>query len=162
MKFELKDFQEEAARKLVDDMTYLMDGYERRNKIGSCCLAAPTGAGKTVIAAAVIEGLIEGNDAWGVKPDADACVLWVTDLPSLADQTRLRLIEATDLDLSRIESITATFCANHTSTFCIDSCLARARSSRAVASRCRSGSCSRTPSQAVLISTSSSTRHTAG
>ena len=53
MKFELKDFQEEAARKLVDDMTYLMDGYERRNKIGSCCLSAPTGAGKTVIAAAV-------------------------------------------------------------------------------------------------------------
>ena len=48
MKFELKDFQEEAARKLVDDMTYLMDGYERRNKIGSCCLSAPTGAGKTV------------------------------------------------------------------------------------------------------------------
>lgn len=114
MKFELKDFQEEAARKLVDDMTYLMDGYERRNKIGSCCLAAPTGAGKTVIAAAVIEALLEGNDAWGVKPDADACVLWVTDLPSLADQTRLRLIEATDLDLSRIESITATFCVNHT------------------------------------------------
>lgn len=114
MRYELKEFQEKAARELVDNMTYLMDGYDKRGKIGSCCLAAPTGSGKTVIAAAVIEALLEGNSSWSVFADPEACVLWLTDLPSLADQTRLRLLDATDLDVSRIESITATFCQNHT------------------------------------------------
>ena len=54
MKFELKEFQEDAARRLLDDMTDLMGSYVRRKKPASCCLAAPTGSGKTVIAAAVI------------------------------------------------------------------------------------------------------------
>ena len=61
MKYELKDFQEKAARELASNMVDLMDRYDKRGRIGSCCLAAPTGSGKTVIAAAVIESIVEGN-----------------------------------------------------------------------------------------------------
>ena len=113
MKYELKEFQEKAAIELADNMTYLMEGYSKKGKLGSCCLAAPTGSGKTVIAAAVIEALIEGSYEYDTAPDPDAAILWVTDLPSLSYQTRLRLLEATDLDPSRIESITNTFTQNH-------------------------------------------------
>ena len=113
MKYELKEFQEDAARELLGNMSYLMEGYIKHSKLGSCCLAAPTGSGKTVIAAAVIEALLEGSNAYGVEPDENAAILWVTDLPSLADQTRLRLLDATDLDPSRIESIQSTFTQNH-------------------------------------------------
>lgn len=114
MKFELKEFQEDAARQLLDDMTDLMGSYVRRKKPASCCLAAPTGSGKTVIAAAVIEELVGGSQDLGVDAfDGDACVLWVTDLPSLAEQTRERLLEATDLDESLIESVTNTFSRDH-------------------------------------------------
>lgn len=114
MKYELKEFQKKAADELLGNMTFLMDAYESHDKLGSCCLAAPTGSGKTVIAAAVIEAILEGSHGISAKPDPDACILWVTDLPSLADQTRERLMDASDLDPSRIEAITNTFTANHT------------------------------------------------
>lgn len=113
MKYELRDFQEAAARELLGNMQDLMASWEKRGKLGSCCLSAPTGAGKTVIAGAVIEALLEGSQQFGNEPDQDACVLWVTDLPSLSDQTRLRLMDATDIDVSRIEVITNTFTKSH-------------------------------------------------
>lgn len=115
MKYELKDFQEKAARQLTENMVDLMERYDKRHdRIGSCCLAAPTGSGKTVIAAAVIEAILDGNAEWNVEPDEDACILWLTDLPTLADQTRYRLLDATDIDISHVESITNTFTSNHT------------------------------------------------
>ena len=111
MRYDLFDFQDTAAAELFADMNSLMANYEARKKSGSCCLAAPTGSGKTVVAASVIEALMFGG--YDVEPDEDACVLWVTDLPSLAEQTRERLLEATDLEPSRIETVTNTFTHEH-------------------------------------------------
>lgn len=113
MRYELKEFQEEAALELAQGMTDLMDLYVKRKRPASCCLSAPTGSGKTVIAAAVIEALLSGNREMGIKPDPDACMLWVTDLPSLADQTKAKLLAATDLEPMLIESIQNTFTQNH-------------------------------------------------
>lgn len=113
MKYELKDFQKDAAEELLGNMRDLMTSWEQKKKLGSCCLSAPTGAGKTVIAGAVIEALLEGSQVFGNNADPDACILWVTDLPSLADQTRIRLMDATDVDVSRIEMVTNTFTKNH-------------------------------------------------
>lgn len=111
MRYDLFDFQDAAAAELFADMNSLMTNYEARKKPGSCCLAAPTGSGKTVIAASVIEALMYGG--YDVEPDENACVLWVTDLPSLAEQTKERLLEATDLEPSRIETVTNTFTREH-------------------------------------------------
>jgi type III restriction enzyme len=115
MRYELREFQDAAFSELIDDMDYMMDGYLNHGHPGSCCLTAPTGSGKTVIAAAVIEALLEGSTESGYEFEADpnACVLWMTDLPSLADQTKNRFLEATDLDGTRIESITNTFTQDH-------------------------------------------------
>jgi superfamily II DNA or RNA helicase len=115
MRYELKEFQDAAFCRLMDDMQYMMDGYIKHDHPGSCCLTAPTGSGKTVIAAAVVEALMEGSAESGYEyeADPDACVLWMTDLPSLAEQTRSRFLEATDLDGTRIESVTNTFTQNH-------------------------------------------------
>ena len=115
MRYELKEFQEVAFCALMDDMDFLMEGYLKHDRPGSCCLAAPTGSGKTVIAAAVVEALMEGSAESGYEfePDPQACVLWVTDLPSLADQTKAKFLSASDMDGSRIESVTNTFTRDH-------------------------------------------------
>ena len=59
-------------------------------------LTATTGAGKTVMAAAVIEALFDGNPPLEFDPDPGAVVLWFTDDPSLNEQTRFRLLAASD------------------------------------------------------------------
>lgn len=115
MKYELKEFQDTAFVRLMDDMEYLMQGYLEHGRPGSCCLAAPTGSGKTVIAAAVTEALMEGDpqSAYEFEPDPQACVLWVTDLPALAEQTKDKFLDATDLDPTHIESIANSFTQSH-------------------------------------------------
>ena len=55
-------------------------------RIGATCLpslAATTGAGKTVMAAAAIEALFWGNETFDFEPDPGAVVLWFSDDPSL-------------------------------------------------------------------------------
>ena len=55
-----------------------------------------TGAGKTVMAAAVIEALFDGDAEHDFAPDPGAVVLWFTDDPALNEQTRFRLMDAAD------------------------------------------------------------------
>ncbi len=59
-------------------------------------LTAATGAGKTVMAAAVFEALFHGDDRYGFDRDPGAVVLWFSDDPSLNEQTRFRLMESSD------------------------------------------------------------------
>lgn len=56
-----------------------------------------TGAGKTVIAASVIEAMLHGSADLGVDPDPRATFLWVTDDASLNRQTRNKMLAASDL-----------------------------------------------------------------
>ena len=73
-------------------------------------LTATTGAGKTVMAAAVIEALFDGNPDYDFDPDPGAVVLWFTDDPSLNEQTRFRLMDAADrIAHSRLVVIENTF-----------------------------------------------------
>src|SRR5690606_26008215 len=80
---------------------------EPRAKQSAFALTATTGAGKTVMAAAVIEALFFGNDELDVEADPSAVVLWFSDDPSLNEQTRHRLLAASDKlmwdDLATIE-----------------------------------------------------------
>jgi len=62
------------------------------------------------MAAAVIEALFHGNPALEFDPDPGAVVLWFTDDPSLNEQTRFRLMDASDrIAHSRMEVIENTF-----------------------------------------------------
>lgn len=113
MKFELKEFQVKATRSLLDKMLKARNSYYRDGDPASCCLAAPTGSGKTIMVAAAVEALFNGNHEWGIERDPSATVLWVSDSPTLNEQTIYKFREATDLDRSLIETIENTFTGDH-------------------------------------------------
>lgn len=113
MKFELKDFQVTATKALLDRMLKARDAYYRDGDPASCCLASPTGSGKTIMVAAAVEAIFNGNPEWGIERDPFASVLWVSDSPSLNEQTIYKFREATDLDPTLIETIENTFTGDH-------------------------------------------------
>lgn len=113
MKFELKDFQVTATKALLDRMLKARDAYYRDGDPTSCCLASPTGSGKTIMVAAAVEAIFNGNPEWGIERDPFATVLWVSDSPSLNEQTIYKFREATDLDPTLIETIENTFTGDH-------------------------------------------------
>ena len=97
MRVELKDFQDEAVTSLLGRLERMRTMYRAiSGSLTSVCLTAPTGSGKTVMCAAVIESLFFGNDRLGVLPDENAVVLWLSDSPSLNEQTRSRFVDASD------------------------------------------------------------------
>lgn len=96
MKFKLKDYQHDAVIQVLDNLQRARRLYHVDDKESSFALSATTGAGKTVMAAAAIEALFYGNDQLDFDPDPGAVVLWFSDDPNLNDQTRIRLMQASD------------------------------------------------------------------
>lgn len=113
MKLGLKDFQIKATKTLLDRILKARDAYYRDGDPASCCLASPTGSGKTIMVAAAVEAIFNGNPEWGIERDPFATVLWVSDSPSLNEQTIFKFREATDLDPTLIETIENTFTGDH-------------------------------------------------
>lgn len=113
MKYDLFDFQRTAVNSLLKKMDVMQSDYEMHGSLSAVALTAPTGAGKTVIAAAVTEGLFYGNEVYG--GDSRAVVLWLSDSPSLNDQTLKRFDDATDLlsGATAMETIGPEFAKNH-------------------------------------------------
>lgn len=110
MRFTLKDYQDEAVRAVLQSLEDARDDYRSKNRKIAFALSAITGAGKTVMAAAVFEALFEGSDDYGVEADPSAVVLWVTDDPNLNEQTRHRIMEASDkLTATRLKIIGDSF-----------------------------------------------------
>lgn len=104
MRYELFPYQELAACNVLKS---LGNASTISKSIGptSFALTACTGAGKTVIASAVIESLFNGNDTWGVAGDESAAVLWLTDDESLNLQTLKRLATSSDLRPDQLVAI---------------------------------------------------------
>ncbi len=96
MRYELFDYQREAAVGCVKNLVRGRGDWDDGHR-SSFALSAITGAGKTVIATAVIEALIHGSADLGVDPDPTATFLWVTDDPALNRQTRNKMIAGSDL-----------------------------------------------------------------
>ena len=96
MKFTLKPYQRTALEDMLAALDRAKTINEREATPTSVSLSATTGAGKTVIAAAVIESLFYGNDDYDFEPDDGAVVIWFSDQPSLNEQTRFRIMEASD------------------------------------------------------------------
>ncbi|MBA2345910.1 MAG: DEAD/DEAH box helicase family protein [Rubrobacter sp.] len=91
MKLILKDFQDDAVADLAQKLRRAARD-AREGEIQSVALSSPTGSGKTVMAAAAIETLLQGDDRYG--PNPDATFLWITDQPELNEQTRRKMLEA--------------------------------------------------------------------
>src|SRR6185312_13957442 len=96
MKFTLKDYQEEAVKEVLDRLKKARRRWHEESEKNAFSLTAATGAGKTVMAAAVFEGLFYGNDDYDFEPDPGAVVIWFSDDPSLNEQSRWRLNEVSD------------------------------------------------------------------
>lgn len=113
MKYGLIDFQKDAVTELLKKMESMRRSYDADGSLSAVSLTAPTGAGKTVISAAVAEGLFYGNDTYA--GDDRAAILWLSDSPSLNEQTMKRFDAATDLlnGAVSMEAISADFAKNH-------------------------------------------------
>ena len=113
MKYELFDFQKTAVNSLLKKMESMRKSYDDDGSLSAVALTAPTGSGKTVISAAVAEGLFYGNDVYG--GDDRATILWLSDSPSLNRQTMKRFDDATDLltGATAMEEIGPEFAKNH-------------------------------------------------
>ena len=110
MRYTLKDYQNDAVADVLGHLVRARDDWHRWKSPVAFSLTATTGAGKTVMAAAVIEALFDGNPDYDFAPDSGAVVLWFTDDPSLNEQTRFRLLDAADrIAHSRLEVIENTF-----------------------------------------------------
>lgn len=109
MKLTLLPYQAQAVEDVLANLKRARENYKNPEKreISSFSLTATTGAGKTVMAAAAIEALFWGNATSDVEPDPGAVVLWFSDDPSLNEQTRNRLMQASEkftyANLIRIE-----------------------------------------------------------
>lgn len=60
MRYTLKDYQADAVREALKRLVQARDNYQRYDSLSQFSLAATTGAGKTVMAAAIIEALFFG------------------------------------------------------------------------------------------------------
>ena len=103
MKYALKPFQEDATLSVVKGIIKGSREFSFEKELTSISLAAPTGAGKTVIATAVMERLWFGDEENNLQGDTDFTFLWLTDDPSLNEQTRDKVLESSDrIDLSQL------------------------------------------------------------
>lgn len=110
MRFALKDYQTDAVGDVLRNLADARHDWHQRRRPAAFSLTATTGAGKTVMAAAVVEALFAGHDDVNFEADPGAVVLWFTDDPSLNQQTRFRLMEAGDrIAYSRLVVIGNTF-----------------------------------------------------
>ncbi len=110
MKFTLKDYQSEAVKDVLVNLKKAHKRWHEDSDKHAFSLTATTGAGKTVMAAAVFEALFFGDDDYGFEPDPGAVVIWFSDDPSLNEQSRFRLMEASDkLTISDLVAVENTF-----------------------------------------------------
>lgn len=110
MKYTLKDYQSEAVKDVLVNLKKAQRRWHQDADKHAFSLTATTGAGKTVMAAAVFEALFFGDDDYDFEPDPGAVVLWFSDDPSLNEQSRFRLMEASDkLTVSDLVTVDNTF-----------------------------------------------------
>ena len=97
MRYELTDYQREAAITVAERLRSARQLWSADKMPSAFALSAITGAGKTVIATAVMEALFYGSSDLGVEADPRATFLWITDDPALNRQTYMKTLAASDL-----------------------------------------------------------------
>jgi len=107
MRLLLKPFQVDAVQRLVERLRRC--GRDAASgELQAAWLASPTGSGKTLMASAVIETLLQGDSDNLANPRAT--FLWLSDQPELNEQTRRKMLAAsTVLDAARLVVVDTTF-----------------------------------------------------
>lgn len=108
MKITLFDFQRDALHQLRDKIVAARP-YANSENPQAIAFSAPTGSGKTIIMTALFEAILDQPDdelAWPLDwvPQPDAVILWVSDMPELNEQTRLK-IESTSDKVYRVNQL---------------------------------------------------------
>lgn len=114
MRFSLLPFQEATVTTAVEELRNSIDEVSRvgtRGRGQAVTLVAPTGAGKTVMAAAILEALFWG-DQTGPGDDEHTTVVWLSDLPNVNEQTRRKIEQASDRLSGRLVQIETSFRAD--------------------------------------------------
>jgi type III restriction enzyme len=93
MKLELKPFQENAARDIISELDDARTA-AAKGKLQAVILAAPTGSGKTITLAQVIDYTLGGGDGIAARPNT--VFLWLSDSPELNTQSKNKLLGACD------------------------------------------------------------------
>lgn len=93
MKVKLFDFQEDALKNLqtkIKGARYLASEENPQ----ALSFSAPTGAGKTIVMTAFFESIFFGEADFEAQPDAT--ILWISDMPELNEQTKLKIQSKSD------------------------------------------------------------------
>lgn len=86
MKAELFPFQKRALSELRMKSAEAVYRYGRSHSKQVVSFTAPTGAGKTIIMAALIESIFFGDDVYPEQPEA--IIVWLSDSPQLNEQSK--------------------------------------------------------------------------
>lgn len=89
MKVDLFPFQQKALRDLRVKTAEALGSYHRTHAPQVVSFTAPTGAGKTIIMASLIEDIFFGDESHADQPEA--IFLWLSDSPQLNEQSKLKI-----------------------------------------------------------------------
>jgi type III restriction enzyme len=107
MKVSLFDFQEDALAELRVKLkaASLLASLDNPQAIS---FSAPTGSGKTIVMTALFEDIFFGEPDFPAQQDA--AILWISDMPELNEQTRLKIESKSDrIRVNQLVTIDANF-----------------------------------------------------
>lgn len=104
MKIELFPFQRTALAGLRRAATMAIAGYQMTRVPQVVSYTAPTGAGKTIVMAALIESIYYGDE---LHPEQnDAIFVWLSDSPQLNEQSKLKIETKAEKCFGRCVTVT--------------------------------------------------------
>ncbi|MEW4278910.1 DEAD/DEAH box helicase [Priestia megaterium] len=108
MNIELKEFQKESTAELLNRVARAKRNVREDEEMQAVLLSAPTGSGKTVMLAKLVEDILTGTEEF--DEEQSATFLWISDQPELNIQSRNKIIEVSDrLHERHLEVITSDF-----------------------------------------------------
>lgn len=94
MKVELFPFQKKALADIRMKTAEAMGSYHRTHAPQVVSFTAPTGAGKTIIMASLIESIFFGDESY--TEQQNAVIVWLSDSPQLNEQSKLKIDSKAD------------------------------------------------------------------
>ncbi|ADL52352.1 DEAD/DEAH box helicase [Clostridium cellulovorans] len=94
MKVELFPFQKSALADIRMKTAEALGSYHRTHAPQVVSFTAPTGAGKTIIMASLIESIFFGDENYSEQQNA--VVIWLSDSPQLNEQSKLKIDSKAD------------------------------------------------------------------